>query len=50
MRPLQVVGVIVTMPQVLRLKVSDEQTFAMMPAVTKDIVILLAFGCLFIFA
>ncbi len=47
--PLEMMGVIVTSPQVLGFKVGYQQAFAMMPALAKNIIILLAPGCPFIF-
>src|SRR6266567_4653038 len=50
MRALDVIGMIVTTPQVLRVIVRDQQALSVMPAIAEDIVILLALGCLFILA
>ena len=43
------IGMIMTSPQVLRPVISYQQAFPMMPAVAKDIIILLALGRAFLF-
>src|SRR5436305_1594006 len=50
MAPFKMIGVIVAPPQVLRAIIGYQQTFPVMPAITKDIIVLLTFGCLLIFA
>ena len=48
--PLDMMGVIVTSPHVLRSVIGYQQAFAMMPALAKDIIILLAPGRPLLFA
>src|SRR6266568_2672722 len=50
MRMIGPVWMIMSKPQVFRVVIGNQQTFAMMPAITEDIIILLAFGGLLIFA
>src|SRR2546426_7632105 len=47
--PCEVIGMIMTSPQVLRPVMSYQQAFSMMPAVAKDIIILFALGRAFLF-
>ena len=47
--PCEMIGMIMTSPQVLRPVISYQQAFPMMPAVAKDIIILLALGRAFLF-
>src|SRR6266566_7255047 len=42
--PFEVTGVIMTSPQILRLIISYQQAFPMMPAIAKDVIVLLALG------
>src|SRR5690242_16616898 len=50
MGSLQVIRMIVTIPPVLRIKVGNQQALSMMPAITEDIIIFLAFGSSLILA
>src|SRR5947209_17344722 len=50
MGTIQVIGMVVTAPQVLRSIVGDQQTFSVMPAIAEDVVVFLAFGGLLILA
>src|SRR5579864_8756714 len=47
--PSEMIGMIMTSPQVLRPVMSYQQAFSMMPAIAKDIVILFALGSTFLF-
>src|SRR5579859_765117 len=50
MRTLKMMGVVVAAPCVLRAIVGYQQILAVMPAIAEDVIVLLAFGGLFLFA
>src|SRR6266566_1188537 len=50
MLSIYMIWMIVSKPAIFGVIVSNQQAFAMMPAITEDIIVLLAFGGLLIFA
>jgi hypothetical protein len=50
MSTLKMVGVIMTTPQVVWVVVGDQQALTVMPAISEDVIILLAFGGLLLLA
>src|SRR5579884_4016082 len=50
MRPLDMVRMIVTGPVMPRLVILHQQTLAVMPAITKNVIVFLTFGSALIFA